>query len=426
MRHLIIFSIIVLLPYHALSQYFFWEQLNIPPDGVHNGLTVDSDGSIYILHASEYNPQINGVYRSDDQGITWSLKSNGIIYSSPHLRSISFDSKTGYLFLGGQNTIYRSLDKGENWELLFQTVTIGVNFDVISIGKDSIILVGGEGIYGIMRSTDEGNTWTQVLNLGIDCFDNCRDIVFGPDGLIYASTHNYTCYYPGKIYKSIDNGITWELMLISDRPEALAFDNQGRLLRGEFGEGLYRYDIASNNWEHILTTAVTPMDILVTPDDKIFLALDHWPNPYLSGIMMSTDGGLSFEFINYNFEIPRSFKKFAVDSAGRLLAIGSFLHRSWDVVFTGIEEHKPEKDKVDCFRLSYTNPFKDVLEIKFDQEVLLPSYSLKITNLFGTSIYEKSNLYYHELKVNLPDLPSGCYILTLVFPETKNSYKLIH
>lgn len=56
--------------------------------------------------------------------------------------------------------------------------------------------------YGVGYSTDGGETW----NLSTLKDGDAMDLAFGPDGSVYAAL------YPGNIYRSEDNGATWEAL----------------------------------------------------------------------------------------------------------------------------------------------------------------------------------------------------------------------
>lgn len=121
--------------------------------------------------------------------------------------------------LASGNGIYRSIDNGVSWSLIPSTVsntptthlTPG-NFDVVwDVVSDhnqptqDVILAAVYG--GIYRSADGGSTWTAVLGLdSTGGYPEYVDVKQTPSGIFYAALSS-TCTDKG-IWRSID-GITW-------------------------------------------------------------------------------------------------------------------------------------------------------------------------------------------------------------------------
>jgi len=213
---------------HGYSQNF-WELINNPGYHIYD-MTVDTEGRIYLATSNIPN---GGIYRSDDNGETWIKKNNGIVY--PLTRAITNDPNNT-LFASLSAKVYKSTDLGESWQLVYEHTTVSTSFDVIKCGYDSIILVGGEKSYGMLRSVDNGDSWEIVLDLYSPLYyEHVTDILFGPDQVIYASTtfsNNWSNEWP-KVYRSTDYGKSWEVFLSSTTPisyNSLAIDNYGRLL----------------------------------------------------------------------------------------------------------------------------------------------------------------------------------------------------
>lgn len=257
---------------------YTWEQLKVQGGLDISSVISDTEGRLYIGSWNIHNN--GGVYRSDDDGITWVRKSNGL----PSLSIISLEiSPQGVIFAGGQNRVFRSENSGDSWTSVYNGVSSAVNFNVIRCGYDSIILVGGENASGIARSTDGGFTWENVLDISHSgWFETITDIRFGPNNVIYACSRMIMSDNPGLIYASNDYGKTWEIFAEGFNPYvmSLGFDNQGRLLSGQFGAGIFRYDFSVSRWTHIIAENSSPADILVVPDNRIFLACELFPNFY--------------------------------------------------------------------------------------------------------------------------------------------------
>ncbi|MFH2029046.1 MAG: SdrD B-like domain-containing protein [Bacteroidota bacterium] len=151
-------------------------------------IRIDEYGKIY---AATWG---NGVFKSNDYGLTWTQQNEGM-EGSLALHSLVFNS-LGDLFAGSMGGgVSASQNGGMNWK----TIDIGYEF-IWSLGATSnnVIFAGtyGKGLY---ISDDNGSTWynsdlpaAYVYSITIDALDN-----------IYVST------WESGVYVSKDYGATW-------------------------------------------------------------------------------------------------------------------------------------------------------------------------------------------------------------------------
>ncbi len=398
----------------------YWQKINTPDSLSLTDVMVDNQGSIFISCWENFGK--GGIYRSDDDGYSWTRINNGFIYPNASILSLAQDDE-GTIYTGGQSLIYKSFDSGDTWMQVYQTPIYAANMCVVRCGYDSIIVAGGENQDGIIRSGDYGITWQKVLDISHNgWFESITDIQFGPNDVIYACSRITLSNDPGMIYASYDQGRTWQVFSEAGYPMALGFDNQGRLLRGEFGSGLYRYDFTTSAWEHILATGVSPQEILTVPDNKIFLGCYYWPSGGLGGAMESTNGGESFSFINSGFGLSNNASEFAVDKVGRILTVNGLLFRSYDTVFT---------KTLDLLRNDLTinvspNPFFGNVKIDLqnpNKQQLIGK--LQILDIYGHIVHEtlfSGNEYLYDGI----SLAAGIYVVTIKIKNKIYNTKIIH
>ena len=167
-----------------LSAQDFWHQLDYQ-GYVNTGVVVDAYGRIFSASTD------NGVQMSDDGGLTWQKKNNGLTYEK-YANAIAIN-KAGVLFCNHNLGTYRSVDKGESWQQVYDMLVPNEN-NVIKCGYDSVILSGAQGGLAILRSVDSGNTWQTVLNLqAANYVEGIMDIFFSDNGNIYCCS---SIFYP--------------------------------------------------------------------------------------------------------------------------------------------------------------------------------------------------------------------------------------
>lgn len=414
-----------------LSLYFFstvlfaqdyWQRINTPDSLQLSDVLVDEQGSIFICSWNNFSK--GGVYRSDDEGATWTKKNDGFIYTTSSIISLGQDDE-GTLYAGGQSVIYKSLNGGDSWTLVYQAQPYAANMWKIQCGYDSVILVGGEDYDGIIRSGDNGLTWQKVIEFIHDgWYENITDIQFGPNGVIYASTRITWANEPGMVYASYDQGRTWQVFSEAGYPMALGFDNQGRLLRGEFGLGLYRYDFTTSIWEHIIYNGSSPRSILTVPDGKIFLGCYYWPSYLLGGVMLSNDDGVTYQYNNSGFiSGENNASELVADNIGRILVLNGWLYRSFDTIFNSVKDINTEANQL----LAYPNPFHSSVTIKYNGRYTKSADNiLFIYNSSGQLILQTNIGNQLEYRWDGSALPTGLYFIKISNGKSTSTMKVLH
>ncbi len=159
----------------------------------------------------------SGIYKSIDGGITWSKITS--LPSSNYFRSQLAISKSNpnvmYVAFGSTNynlhSFWKSIDGGNTWtQLSVPNYLCGQGFYnhaiIVHPNNPDIILAGGvhnygsSCSYGIIRSTNGGNSWSEVA--GQVVHPDIHHFAYGSDGTLYVACD-------GGIWKSTNNGSTW-------------------------------------------------------------------------------------------------------------------------------------------------------------------------------------------------------------------------
>lgn len=200
----------------------------------------------------------------------------------------------GIIILGTSNDgIYFSYDNGNSWDYPFSGVQYATQYSV-TITPKGHFFVGG--MFGTgSRSTDNGKSWTNIQvgpeNIGY----SIGQISYDSKGNLFAYTTQ------GVLYRSIDDGDTWQSISSSFAPEHIttfSIDSKDRIIVGNHADLMVSTD-AGNSWD----TASSPFNfgfpdhMGVTSNDEIFVS------QYDKGITHSIDGGVSWNKLT-NFPFP--------------------------------------------------------------------------------------------------------------------------
>src|SRR5262245_58282079 len=121
-----------------------WTQTNLKSQYV---LSMTSNGG-YVL-AGTYN---NGVYRSSDNGLTWTQVNNGL--GNLNIRGLT--THNGKVYAGTEAGAFVTADNGLTWtDISYGLAGIYAIYDFVFVGSD--ILVGT--LNSVYKSTDNGATW---------------------------------------------------------------------------------------------------------------------------------------------------------------------------------------------------------------------------------------------------------------------------
>ena len=277
---------------------------------------------------------LDGVYRSDDKGISWTK----IGLDSIDITSIYYSGNSTIIAGMFPQGIAVSFDKGNHWTRSGLT-SIRVNSVLL---LDSSIIVS-EMDQGILKSFDDGTTWSHK---GSATYNSIRFLQTQSGALLAINGWN-------GVYRSTDQGEHWDssgLALVLGL-ESVAMDHRGVLYAGGYdpsppgddSSGNYNYSSLYRSTDDGRTWAGTSFshqynsninDIAILPDNSVILATQMW-GVWRSDTSVTTwqQSGLDYQMVNSVFVAPSGIAFAGDQNSGIYRSTNS--GKSWDNVLPG-------------------------------------------------------------------------------------------
>ncbi|MFH0806235.1 MAG: T9SS type A sorting domain-containing protein [Candidatus Brennerbacteria bacterium] len=265
------------------------------PDGVYRstdngdhwkGVVLDEDissefvknrnGDIFVGTGNAAKP----LYRSTDEGRTWTLLAEGILDSS-RVQGLCI-SQEGWLYFGAGGFMptlpyergegmFLSTDNGATWRVInngLPVVSGQIPIWPVATGQSGYRYVGvlTKGIY---RSTDYGESWQESNGDNAERYPTALHV--SREGYVFAGFDNA---WPGKggVYLSLDRGNSWRYIGMKGMGIiwALAFSaDSSCLFVGTHQDGVWRIDL------NLVTKVEEVSDV-----PSAFALLENYPNPF--------------------------------------------------------------------------------------------------------------------------------------------------
>lgn len=276
-----------------------------------NSLISNEDGDFFVATEA-------GVYRSTDDGLSWIGTNNGLtnifvsgVYASPDQRIFAATSGGG---------AFRSTDNGNSWNRI---INIGDGRSFV-VTKPNHILHGSNR-YGLFSSTDDGDTWDLV---GLPVV-RVSEMFAHKSGSIFANHVG-----SGNIYRSSNKGDSWHYSA-GFGVSRFATNRTGVIYAGS-GGGIFQSTDIGNTWTLLSDKIFGGVASLLVDSSDVMYAgaysVSLYDGPAGGGLYRSTDGGSSWTH-KWFYEIPppNTVSLLATNSRGHIFAgVGFTLHRSTD------------------------------------------------------------------------------------------------
>jgi xyloglucan-specific exo-beta-1,4-glucanase len=296
--------------------------------GAGNFLSVHFDPKMpgVVYSASD----VAGVFRSVDYGDHWEMRSVGL--GNYEVSSLAVDPNANVIYAGtgafsssNKGGIYVSHDAGLSWQQLPSTFANRISFrrfrtaDAIALDptREGVILSGSRD-NGIWRSTDGGQSWSQVYAAPLtsapllpfpEADDPTADPHAAPVSVIVFDPSDQGTAYAGLdgvgVIKSTADGVAGSWREVNDglpssaTVKYLAIGNDGVLYVAVGTAGVYRSSNGGKTWQRISDSLPTLDDntwvssVAVDPKDSnvayVTLATYDYPN-----VWKTTDGGATW------------------------------------------------------------------------------------------------------------------------------------
>lgn len=164
---------------------------------------------------------------SYDQGDSWQAATNGV--NDQFIRVVLFSDTATYLGSSGDG-LYKSTDNGLSWSPSNQGI-IGAAISGLATAGPYIFVTSGNYVW---RSGDKGDTWEKLAANFANVNGPINDLVSRGDTLYVVG--------PGGIYSSVDLGAHWSAPFGPSLVNAIAFKGSRMLAASQFGL------FSSSNW----------------------------------------------------------------------------------------------------------------------------------------------------------------------------------
>ncbi len=400
----------------------FWEPTNGLEGATVNALAVHQTGAVFA-------GTLEGVFRSDDDGDTWTLVGNGL----PQVPVFSFAVNTaGDVFVGTSGAgLFRSLDDGQTWTEVNTGFDDHADVVALVINSEGDIFAGTHGM-GLYHSIDNGQTWTDLdLDNRIPPYPTdelpfiLTDVAVNTEGDVFL-------WVPGGPFRSEDKGETWTAIGSQEGGyiHTLAINTDGDVFAGDCGQGLFRSSDRGQTW--VRTNEGLPGEPLDSDLNIIDLALDVGGKMFASiatvggrcleaqggGVYRSEDNGETWHAVNTGLT-NLSVRSLAVGTDGRVFAgtEGDGVFRSAEVAApVAIETLSSAVPQRFTLAQNYPNPFNPSTVFEFDVRqagaVTLRIYTV-LGEVVATVVDEPLSAGRYQTQWDATGLASGVYLYRL-------------
>jgi photosystem II stability/assembly factor-like uncharacterized protein len=384
-------------------------------------LAINSSGHIFVGTYSD------GVYRSTDNGSSWTLVL-GQLYSVYEVFSLAFDS-SGNVYAGTHGEgLFRSTNDGQSWGYLSNDNPPNnlPQSDVYAVATNSSGTIFASDYGAIYRSTDGGSTWAEV-RLGTGGTAGLRSLACA------AKDSVYTCGVNDWFYYSTNNGTTWNWegssSGLTKAPYTLASSPGGLVFAGTQGGGVFKSTNCGVLWSasNVGLTNYYINTLSISRPGMMFAGT------YGGGVLTSLDYGGTWTANNNGLTFT-DIRSIAFDPYGNVFAgayansgNGGLWRRPVSEMTTSAGAAASEFVREFQLLQNYPNPFNPSTSIRYG----LPKASqvnLSVYDMLGREVArladDREEAGVHEVEFDGSNLATGVYFYRLRAGDFAQTRKL--
>lgn len=263
------------------------------PQLVLDQLMVDQRDS-KIIYTSGYRANRGGgFFKTTDGGLNW--KEAKELKNAPIHAMVQSSFDPNVLFLGTADGIWQSKDSGDNWEKI-KSDTMPGNIDSLAVDPRGVGTMYAGTTWRAYKSTDSGKNWRLIKEGMIDDSDVFAITIdrANPDHIVASACSG--------IYESNNAGEKWaKIQGIPSQSrrtrDILQHPSKAGTIFAATTQGFWMTSNGGKSWAMTTQRDLEINSVAVHPDDpnRIFIGTNNY------GVMISNDGGKTFNQANDNF-----------------------------------------------------------------------------------------------------------------------------
>jgi len=398
----------------------YWQKTSLDNFSIY-GFAEDSKGNIYTCGVK--TPRVAhrngmGIYKSSDNGFSWTYLGLSELINS--ISTIYIDNND-IIFVGVDGldySLYRSTDFGHTWQLSNTGLRSNLGsyprvYQFTINSKDELF---GVCDFGIMKTTNKGNTWTIInqsekgISSSIHC-DSKDNIIMASDSDIYLYNEDDDSSEVKVILKCPIGICMFRGSTINSKDRVFATGNAPvNTIYSDDKKNWYELKI--NN--HLFNSSF----IFCDKEDNIYVQTtkeDFKLGRFIDSFFKSSDDGKTWTNIKYNFPDSISISRVFVSKKGYMF-IGTTqngVYRSTSTI-VGIDDAKRSTDIIIT-----PNPAIDYIEINLNNHTLKGVVEIvRVFDLLGVSVITSPPAPLHsgegsKVRLDVSHLPPGVYFVQI-------------
>jgi photosystem II stability/assembly factor-like uncharacterized protein len=418
-----------------------WVNAGLEPDRIVSIAAGRSNPMVlYAGSASDFSAGSRGsIYKTSNGGIVWDtlLRSVSVVDLDLH----PSDDRTLYASLGlnslTQSSLIKTTDGGLTWSRadsgMLLTSEVGLRVTAINPNTPDMMYAGTGGLYGgrLYKSTNAGRSWSSIGD-GTPLQNGISAIGIDPThpSEVYVGT-----FGSGNVMRSTDNGETWTITTLAAPILTISFDQRAEIVYmagnwvGSWSAGVFRTIDGGNSWDQMRlglpdTFNIRRIEISGLQSQKELFLCGQWNDQ--GGVYECNSDG---EWIKIGID---DTPVYTICLAGESLFAGSHGVFRRDATVGVWDQHKRPPREESC--VAFPNPFNSSVTVSFRLSIAATVH-ISIYDILGKEMYstilEKATAGSHALRwtpehSQLSRLSCGVLICVIRYGHSSQATKLLY